>query len=1228
MTINCTILIDSGATRSYASISLVKKHHIVTRTIQPMHATMADGSPLKQAVTTECTISLEFQQHLERELALLVADIADFDVILGMDWLRLHNPDIDWRTDTMAFNSAFCQSNCKGPQHSAPIVRSEEDDSDASEIGDDDILEHMTIHTRDEIIYSLRLTEQATSPSCAFITHDELLHTASTETLQLFRLDINQLPLNSLELLEDGMDVDETKEDLSLLPQEFCSFQDVFQKTNADKLPLHRAYDLGIDLLPGHQAPFMPMYPLSNSEHLELVAYIDENLQRGFIRPSKSPAGAPILFVKKKDGTLRMCVDYRGLNKVTVKNRYPLPLINDLLDKMQGSTFFSKIDLRGAYNLVRIREGDEWKTAFRTKRGLFEYLVMPFGLANAPAAFQAMMDDIFKDFLDVFAVVLLDDIGIFSTTREQHTTHITKILGLLRKHQLYAKLSKCEWFQSDIELLGHRVGIQGVSMCGDKVGAISNWPTPTCVKELQAFLGLANYYRRFIEFFSTTTLPLTNLLKKDQAWTWTHQHDRAVATLKSAFTAMPVLHYPNANKPYIIECDASDYALGAVLSQIGDDGKLHPIAFYSRKFTAPEINYEVHDKELMAVVSSLAIWRQYTLGASFPVTIFTDHRNLLHFTTNQQLTRRQARWSLFLAEYVFSLEYRKGSLQGKADALSRRVDYQIKEGDELYKHQFVTVLNPSLFSSIPNSSDIDFAPPVLGGRISVLQTRTDSASTLAQVLGIPEALLDDTLAIQMMKELSTNDPQNLNWSIEDGVLLFDNLVYVPESRRNQLLALYHDSTFAGHKGNKPTLELITRNYWFPKASTFIKSWVASCEQCLRSKTQRRKPYGLLHPLPIATLPWTSISMDFVVKLPISEGHDSVLVVVDRMTKMAHFIPCTESLDAPGLVNLVRRNIFRLHGLPTDIISDRGATFVSKFWRAFLDSNSISSNLSTAYHPQTDGQTERVNSTLKTYLRLFTNYNQDNWVDLLDQAEFCYNNTSHSSIHTTPFFANLGHHPRFIPTTLAPSRFDCPSALEGSERIKAIQSELQEHLTNAAADMKKYADRSRLDHVLFDIGDSVFISTTNTPSTRPSATLDYRHQGPYKIIERINPVAYRVELPPGNKRHDVFHVCMFTKAPSNPFVDRIIPRPLPVNVNTVEEFYVEVIQNVRLRYNKLEYLVKWVGYAPHENTWEPVNNVENCAAMETFLAIQKNTTKLNDLIDTQQRNSKNTRSRRL
>ena len=457
-------------------------------------------------------------------------------------------------------------------------------------------------------------------------------------------------------------------------------------------LPPRRTYDHKIPLEPNTNPPFGPLYSLSETELKALHEYLQENLDKGYIRASSSPAGAPILFVKKRDGSLRLCVDYRGLNKITVKNRYPLPLIREFLDRLRDAKFFSKIDLRAGYNLVRIAEGEEWKTAFRTRYGHYEYLVMPFGLTNAPATFQHLMNDVLREFLDDFVVVYLDDILIFSQSREDHTRHVRLVLDRLRTNGLFAKPEKCSFYQSEVEYLGYLVSTVGVRMDPKKVSAVLDWPEPSSVHGLQVFLGFANFYRRFIRNYSKIAAPLTRLLKKDTKYAFDAPARQAFRQLKTAFTTAPVLAHFCPDRPSTIETDASDFAIAAVISQPDADGVLHPIAFHSRKLTAAELNYEIYDKEMLAIIEAVKEWRAYLEGAVHPFVVYTDHRNLEYFTTTKVLSRRQARWAELLANYNFRIVHRPGVSMGKPDAMSRRHDYE--EGSKASDAPPHTLLKP------------------------------------------------------------------------------------------------------------------------------------------------------------------------------------------------------------------------------------------------------------------------------------------------------------------------------------------------------------------------------------------------------------------------------------------------------------------------------------------------------------------------------------------------------
>ena len=407
--------------------------------------------------------------------------------------------------------------------------------------------------------------------------------------------------------------------------------------------------------------------------------YIKENLKKKFIRKSKSPAGAPVLFVKKHDGSLRLCVDYRRLNAITIRNSYPIPRISDLIESFKDSKIFTRLDLRSAYNLVRVKAGHEYLTAFRTPIGHYEYLVMPFGLRNAPSVFQRFIQDVLNDVIGSYVQVYLDDIIIYSKTISEHVNHVRIVLKLLIDNGLYVKLEKCDFHVTETTFLDFTVSINGLTMDQNKVKSVLEWPTPKNLKELQSFLGLCNFYRKFIKNFAKIMEPLRALLKKENNFNWNSEVEDAFIKLKASFTTGEVLIFPDSEKEFVVETDASDFAFGCVLSQISStDNLLHPVAFHSRSLNKAKVNYTIYDKELLTIITAFDVWRHHLEGAKYPVQVITDHKNLLYFKKPQHLNQRQIRWSLFLSKFDFRISYRPGAKGGKPDALSRRPDYKIE----------------------------------------------------------------------------------------------------------------------------------------------------------------------------------------------------------------------------------------------------------------------------------------------------------------------------------------------------------------------------------------------------------------------------------------------------------------------------------------------------------------------------------------------------------------------
>ncbi|GJR58741.1 putative reverse transcriptase domain-containing protein [Tanacetum coccineum] len=441
-------------------------------------------------------------------------------------------------------------------------------------------------------------------------------------------------------------------------------FPKVFPK-DLPGLPPTRPVEFQIDLIPGAAPVARAPYRLAPSEMKELSEQLQELSDKGFIRPSSSPWGAPVLFVKKKDGSFRMCIDYRELNKLTVKNRYPLPRIDDFFDQLQGSSIYSKIDLRSGYHQLRVREQDIPKTEFRTRYGHYEFQVMPFGLTNAPALFMDLMNRVCKPYLDKFVIVFIDDILIYSKDEKEHEEHLKAILELLKKEQLYAKFSKCEFWILKVQFLGHVINSRGIHVDPAKIESIKDWASPKSPTKIQQFLGLAGYYRRFIKGFLKIAKSMTKLTKKGIKFDWGEKEENAFLLIKQKLCSAPILALPEGNEDFVVYCDASHKGLGAVLMQ-----REKVIAYASRQLKIHEKNNTTHDLELGSMVFALKIWRHYLYGTK--CTVFTDHKSLQHILDQKELNMRQRRWLELLSDYDCDIRYHPGKANVVADALSRK----------------------------------------------------------------------------------------------------------------------------------------------------------------------------------------------------------------------------------------------------------------------------------------------------------------------------------------------------------------------------------------------------------------------------------------------------------------------------------------------------------------------------------------------------------------------------
>ncbi|GJU45470.1 putative reverse transcriptase domain-containing protein [Tanacetum coccineum] len=727
------------------------------------------------------------------------------------------------------------------------------------------------------------------------------------------------------------------------------NFPEVFPE-DLPGLPHTRQVEFHIYLVPGAAPVARAPYRLAPSEMKELADQLQELSDKGFIRPSSSPWGAPVLFVKKKDGSLRMCIDYRELNKLTVKNRYPLPRIDDLFDQLQGSSVYSKIDLRSGYHQLRVREEDISKTAFRTRYGHYEFQVMPFGLTNAPAVFMDLMNRVCKPYLDKFVIVFIDDILIYSKNKQEHEEHLKIILELLKKEELYAKFSKCEFWIPKVQFLGHVIDNKGIHVDPAKIESVKDWASPKTPTEIRQFLGLAGYYRRFIEGFSKITKPMTKLTQKKVKFEWGDKQEAAFQLLKQKLCSAPILALPEGSEDFIVYCDASIKGLGAVLMQ-----REKVISYASRQLKIHEKNYTTHDLELGAVVFALKIWRHYLYGTK--CTVFTDHKSLQHILNQKELNMRQRRWLELLSDYDCDIRYHLGKANVVADALSR------KERE------------PPLRTEARKPKNIK---------------SEDVGGMLIENAKFPEAIRTEKL-----------EPRT------DGTLCLNGRSWLPcyGYLRKVIMHESHKSKYSIHPGFEKMYQDVKKLYWWPNMKADIATYVSKCLTYAKVKAEHQRQSSLLVQPEIPQWKWDNIMMDFVTKLPkSSQGYDTIWVIVYLLTKSAIFIPMRETDPLEKLARMYLKEVVTRHEIPVSIICDRDPRFASNFLRSLQKALGTSLDISTVYHPQTDGQSERTIQTLEDMLRACVIDFGNGWVKHLPLIKFSYNNSYHASIKSAPFEA--------------------------------------------------------------------------------------------------------------------------------------------------------------------------------------------------------------------------------
>ena len=963
------------------------------------------------------------------------------------------------------------------------------------------------------------------------------------------------------------------------LPKEYQQHAQVFSEQRAQRFPESRPWDHAIELkkdapstLPGK------IYSLTQSEQKALQEFIKEHLQKGYIRPSKSPYAAPFFFIKKKDGKLRPVQDYRRINEWTIKNRYPLPLIPELINRVKGATLFSKFDVRWGYNNVRIKEGDEWKAAFITNQGLFEPRVMFFGLTNSPATFQTMMNEIFQEELrEGWVSIYMDDILIHTDSdRPRHRKCVHRILDKLKKHDLYLKPEKCLFEQEEMEFLGVVLKNGTIQMDPTKIKGVADWPKPNNVRDVRAFLGFTGFYRYFIPNYSKIARPLIDLTRKATPFHWEPPQVKAFETLKTIMCRKPILRQPNYDDPFFLLTDASAYGVGAVLSQEGETNPrskkpfLHPIAYYSSTFIPAERNYDIYERELLAVLKSLEHWRPHLAATEKPVTVLTDHANLAFWKNPKKVNRRVARWFATLQDYHLRIKHVPGKQHAAPDMLSRRPDADKGEQDNLD----LTLLPPELFIQLttePSQEWMDLEKSIARAQKQHLQL-----------------ILKWKSKFNLTLRKSTTVPNLKLWLAQGRFVIPPS-----ETLKREILYHNHGKPTTGHPGRDQTTQRVASHYWWPGLKEWVANYVKGCAPCQQNKiiTHKRK-IPLFHiPAHPTAFPFQVVAMDLITQLPKSDGSDAILTIVDQgCTRAAVFLPCSTTITGEGVAKLYLENVYRWFGLPTKIISDRDPRFTSHFAKALCEKLQIKQNISTAFHPQTDGLSERKNQWIEQFLRLTTNAQQDEWKHWLPVATAVHNNNVNATTKVTPAHALLGYLPTLDP--LAPTTTN-------NERVEDRLAKAKAAREQAQAALDRVADQTPEDQ--FQEGERVWLEAKNLALPYQTRKLAPKRHGPFVITKRVSPVAYQLGLPPTWTIHDVFHASLLTQYKETAEHGVNFHQPPPEMVDGEEEYEVQAIMGHRFfgKGRKLQYLVRWKGYSAADDTWEAADQVFAPQLLEAY-----------------------------
>ena len=1167
------ILIDSGASCNFVNSELVNQLKL-NRSRSNTTVRIADDRRTP-CLGVSKQISIEFAQFIVDIDATIIKLQREFDVIIGNEFLRRFHA-------TMLYPSGVIKLKAQGKSFTLTCKNTKDLENQIAITNKDKVSEN-------EVPLQVIPSNSKTESSNLTVTPSNLKVTSS-----------NSQVTNAVTLLHITHLEDITKE-----------YEDVFQPLVS--LPPKRSIEHHIVLRDDAKLVNKPAYRLTIPEQQELKKQIDKLLSGGFIEPAITPFSSPCFFVKKQNNSLRLVIDYRVVNSFTVKNSAGIPLIEDLLNTLQGARIFSKLDLSSGYYQVWLAEESRHLSAFRCRFGSFQFRVLPMGLINAVETFQRCMETLLRPFLNDFLIVYLDDILVFSRDDKSHASHLAQILNVLRENKFYLNKEKCTFGQSQLGFLGYVVTPHGIKPDPSKLVSIKQLVPPRNVKEIQSFLGLTGFYRKFISNYSDIAIPLTNLLKDDVTWKWTQLEQKSFELLRDSLTKDNILVLPNFAQQFIVFTDASDMSLGGVLTQLYDNF-YKPVAFTSKKFSAAEINYSTYEKELLSVIHALKHWRQYLMVSHF--LIYTDNFSLTFIGSQKNLNQRLRRWLNLLSDYQFTLIHIKGEKNVVADGLSRLSFTEIRkiESGELadpQKHididqndvsNNLVSINNMILSYVQVTSN-NSPNPLLEFRVTSKKYNDTpkipqvTLSNLTSVKCIGDELKDGIINAYRREgsyHALKDDAKHRYKLIND--LIYDNgKCYIPndENLKKLILVQNHDAPHRGHPGIQTTIQSISKVFTWFNLYKDVKEYVQSCPTCQFSKQDTTGTKGLLRSICTVPARWHTIQIDYIGPLPLSENHNMVLTVVDKFSKLVILIPTHVNVNAVETAMLLIKHVISVFGLFTEIISDRDVRFTSNVWGELMKNLQVKLKFTTAYHPRSNGGAEAVNKQIGSTLSRYTNEFGSNWSSYLPVIQLAINSRVHASTRLSPYFVQFGRNPNLPVMSIETQQ---------NETATRIMKNIQKAIVVADGNIKKaqirqahYYNKGKKE-VTFKLGDLVLLSTRNIIFRNDVTARKFQKKyiGPFTIVGR-NDDNYILNIPNNLKIFPKFHISLLKKYYVSHFHE--LPEP---EVDTVEnEDQVYEVEKILAKRNG-RYLVKWRGFGSLENTWEPKANLKGAQkALEEF-----------------------------